>query len=101
VRAALEAMEPTDWLAAVIELVRCGAGTLADADGLVALAARCLDVDSGAADPKAGPRMRLAFAALIPIWRALGAVDDDGALTALGAWGIPLALARAWDGDLP
>lgn len=97
---ALDSMELNEWLAMVIELVRCGPGSLADPDSLVALAARCLDVDSAAADPKAGPTMRAAFAVIVPIWRALGAVDASSALTPLGAWGIPVALARAWGGVL-
>jgi hypothetical protein len=101
VAAALDSLEINDWLAAVIELVRCGPGTLADAESLVALAARCLDVDSAAVDPGSGPTLATAFGAIVPIWRALGAVDASGGLTALGAWGIPVALARAWAGELP
>jgi hypothetical protein len=83
----------------VIELVRCGPGCLADPDTLVALAARCLEVDSAAADPKAGPTMRHAFSAVVPVWEALGAIDAEAKLTPLGAWGIPRALARAWGGE--
>ncbi len=98
--AALDSMELNEWLAMVIELVRCGPGCQADPDTLVALAARCLEVDSAAADPKAGPTMRNAFSAIVPVWEALGAVDADGKLTPLGAWGIPRALARAWGGEL-
>ncbi|MHB8464431.1 MAG: hypothetical protein ACYDH6_08380 [Acidimicrobiales bacterium] len=98
--ASIETLDPADWLAAIIELVRCGPGTLADPDSLVALAARCLDVDSAAADPKAAPSLRAEFAAVMPVWRALEAVDASGALTALGAWGIPEALARQWGGSL-
>lgn len=97
---AFDRIELNDWLAMVIELVRCGAGTEVDPDSLLALAARCLAVDSAAADRRAAPAIRAAFAAVIPIWEALGAVDASGALTALGAWGIPIALARAWGGKL-
>lgn len=96
----LDAMEPGDWLATIIELVRAGPGAPVDAESLLELSARCLDVDSGAADPTAASSMTVAFDALIPVWRALDAMDAEGRLTALGAWGLPLALARAWAGWL-
>jgi len=97
----LDSMEPSDWLATIVELVRAGPGTALDAESLLALSARCLDVDSAAADPTAASSMTVAFEALIPVWQALDAIDAEGALTALGAWGLPLALARAWAGWLP
>jgi hypothetical protein len=36
---------------------------------------------------------------VVPTWEAVGAVDADRRLTALGAWGLPRALARAWGSD--
>lgn len=96
----LDSMEPGDWLSTVVELARAGAGTPADAENLLALSARCLDVDSAAVDPGAATTMTVAFEAVFPVWRALGAVDRNGKLTALGAWGLPHALARAWAGSL-
>ncbi|GAC1545345.1 MAG: hypothetical protein NVS3B12_34150 [Acidimicrobiales bacterium] len=98
--ACLDAMEADDWLATVLELVRSGAGTAADVDALVALSARCLDVDSAAVDPVAAAAMAVAFEAVLPVWRAAGVVDRDGTFTALGVWGLPHALARAWAGSL-
>ena len=92
----LDSMEPSDWLSAVVELVRAGAGALADPESLLALSARCLDVDSAAVDPTAAAAMTIAFETVLPVWRALGALDAGGHLTALGQWGLPLALARAW-----
>jgi hypothetical protein len=94
----LDAMELNDWLATIIELVRSGPGTAARPDSLLPLSARCLDVDSAAVDADLAPVMAVAFGAVQPVWRALGAVDDGGCLTPLGAWGLPLALARAWGG---
>jgi hypothetical protein len=44
--------------------------------------------------------VELAFEAVLPTWEAVGAVDGDRRLTALGAWGLPRALVRAWDSDL-
>jgi hypothetical protein len=96
----LDAMELDDWLATMIELVRSGCGTPADAESLLALSARCLDIDSGAVDPEQAPMMAGAFDALLPIWRALDAVTEATTLTPLGAWGLPRALARAWAGTL-
>lgn len=96
----LDAMELSDWLATVIELVRAGPGAAADPDSLLPLSARCLDVDSAAVDADLAPIMAVAFGAVYPVWRLLGAVDEGGCLTALGAWGLPLSLARAWGGWL-
>ncbi|HEY2430935.1 MAG TPA: hypothetical protein VGI06_18510 [Acidimicrobiales bacterium] len=98
--ACLDAMELDDWLSTILELVRAGPGTAADPESLLALSARCLDVDTAAVDPALAPRMLTAFGVLAPVWRALGAVDAAGVLTPLGAWGLPLALARAWGGWL-
>jgi hypothetical protein len=64
------------------------------------LAARCMDVDSGALEAQSAALMRMAFELIIPVWTAVGVVGPDGALTPLGAWGLPLALARAWGGSL-
>ncbi|GAC1320264.1 MAG: hypothetical protein NVSMB12_19900 [Acidimicrobiales bacterium] len=96
----LDIMEPSDWLSTVVELVRSGVGALADPENLLALSARCLDVDSAAVDPGSAAQMTLAFEAVLPVWRGLGAVDRTGHLTTLGQWGLPLALARAWGGWL-
>jgi hypothetical protein len=96
----LASMELDDWIATVIELTRAGPGTPIDPQSLLVLAARCMDVDSGAVEPQSAALMRMAFEVVVPIWRAVGAVSDDGLLTALGAWGLPLALARAWGGSL-
>ncbi len=40
-----------------------------------------------------------AFEAALYCWEALGAVSDQWWLTRLGWWGLPRALARAWNGD--
>jgi hypothetical protein len=100
VAAVTDHLEADDWLATVLELVRAGPGTPAAPDRLVALSARCLDVDSAAADPALAPTLVAAFEAVLPVWRSLGAVDAEDRVTALGVWGLPLALARAWGGWL-
>jgi hypothetical protein len=93
-------MELNDWLAATVELVRGGVGTAAGPDELLTLSAQCLDIDSAAVEPEMVPILRTGFAALQPVWVGLGAVDGKGRLTGLGAWGLPVALARAWGGWL-
>jgi len=100
VQACLAALERDDWLSTIIELTRAGAGTPVDPQSLLVLSARCMDVDSGAVDPESAAMMAVVFDMLIPVLRAVGAVGEDGTLTELGAWGLPLALARAWGGDL-
>jgi hypothetical protein len=96
----LASMELDDWIATVIELTRAGPGTPVDPQSLLVLAARCMDVDSGAVEPQSAARMRMAFEVVVPVWRAVGAIGNDGLLTLLGAWGLPRALAWAWGGSL-
>jgi hypothetical protein len=96
----LASMELDDWIAPVIELTRAGPGTPVDPQSLIVLAARCMDVDSGALEPQSAALMRMAFEVVVPVWRAVGAISDEGVLTSLGAWGLPVALARAWGGSL-
>jgi hypothetical protein len=97
---ALAGVEPDDWLATILELTRAGPGTPVDPESLLVLSARCMDVDSGAFEPHRAACMAQAFELVVPLWFELGAVDDDGLLTRLGAWGLAPALARAWGGDL-
>src|SRR5918993_2433826 len=75
--AAVMALELADWVGAVVGLVRGGVGANAEPAALVAAINDCQEVD-GKVDPD----------------------DADRRLTALGAWGLPRALARAWGGDL-
>ena len=96
----LASLELDDWLSTVIELTRAGAGTPVDPQSLLVLSSRCMDVDSGAVEPESAGLMEAAFEVIVPVWQAVGAVADDATLTELGAWGLPLALARAWDGEL-
>jgi hypothetical protein len=54
----------------------------------------------GTVNPDDADLVELAFEVVLSTWDAVGAVDADRRLTALGAWGLPWALARAWGGDL-
>jgi hypothetical protein len=97
--AAVMALELADWLGAVIGLVRGGVGASAEPAALVAAINNCSEVD-GTVDPDDADLVELAFEVMLPTWETVGAVDADRRLTALGAWGLPRALARAWGGDL-
>jgi Plasmid pRiA4b ORF-3-like protein len=96
--ASVMALELADWLGAVIGLVRGGVGASADPEALVAAINDCPEVD-GTVDPDDADLVELAFEVVVPTWEAVGAVDADRRLTALGAWGLPRALARAWGSD--
>jgi hypothetical protein len=97
--AAVMALELADWVGVVIGLVRGGVGVSADPAALVAAINDCPEVD-GTVDPDDADLVELAFEVVLPTWEAVGAVDADRRLTALGVWGLPRALARAWGSDL-
>jgi hypothetical protein len=97
--ATVMALELADWVGAVIGLVRGSVGADAEPAALVAAINNCQEVD-GMVDPDDADLVELAFEVVLPTWEAVGAVDADRRLTALGAWGLPGALARAWGGDL-
>ena len=90
-------LEWADWLGALIELCREGAGAPVDPSGLVDRVNRCPEVSTSV---PAGdrPRVEWAFAVMTDPWRQLGVVDD-GALSELGAVLIPVAVHSAWAGD--
>jgi len=90
---ALCALDHYDWLAVSTALARGGPGTATTADALARFVGEYDpdDVDDQA-DAAAGM-----FLHVVPLWRALGVVDDDDALTELGHWGIPEAVQRAWE----
>jgi len=110
--AAWIALMHPDWIGAVVTLVRGGVGTPADADSLAQYAATFDFEESD--DPEAddetddwddedlsGGRRALAvgFSTVELLWFVLGALDDESRLTALGWWGLPEALPRAWAGE--
>lgn len=96
VEAAWSTLEPADWAGAIIGLVRGDVGQSADPEVLVSLIEDCPDV---VAELLAGDDRKIVVAALntvVGLWQALGAVDADRRLTALGRWGLPEALRLAW-----
>jgi hypothetical protein len=103
---------PADWAGAVIGLVRSGVNTTATAGDLVRYARQCPEImsteepgdEAVAYDPFAGgmaddESLGRGFEAALLCWEAIGAVSDQRWLTRLGWWGLPRALARAWNGD--
>lgn len=96
--ASIMALEHADWLGAVVGLVRAGVGASADPQALVQYINDCPEVE-GAVDPDEESLVETAFELVLPAWEAAGAVDDRRRLTPLGRWGLPRALAWAWNGD--
>ncbi len=105
-------LRPADWAGAVIGLVRSGVNAIATAEDLVRYARQCPEITSTedpgdeavAYDPFAGgvaddESLGRGFEAALLCWEALGAVSEQRWLTRLGWWGLPRALARAWNGD--
>lgn len=96
VLASLCAIHHADWLAAVAALARRGPGVLASPERIARFVAESEDVDVPMDDPEDIETTETLFAAVLPLWRHLGVVDETGVLTPLGWWGLPRALERAW-----
>lgn len=94
----LIALEHADWLGAVIGMARSGAGTSVTARQLVAFIDACPEVEGDIEDDDR-EFVADAFQLILPTWQAAGALDAHMRLTELGRWGLPRALAWAWDAD--
>jgi hypothetical protein len=96
----LLSLEHADWLGAIVTVVRAGQGADASPETLVDGIRRCpevqletdLDLDDEA-------HLRTAFWIVALPWHVLGITDRDQRLTAIGAWILPRALARAWNAE--
>lgn len=89
-------MEAADWAGLIIGLVRGDVGQSAEPEVLAHLIESCPDIET---DPLFGEDREAVIEALDTVvswWQALDAVDEDRRLTALGRWGLPLALEAAW-----
>jgi hypothetical protein len=97
----LMSIEHADWLGAVVSAVRAGPGAEVSPRSLVAGIEACPEVESGPGRDFEDDVVFLAaaFSILASPWRALGLVDRDERLTALGTWVLPRSLARAWRSD--
>ncbi len=96
--AAIIALEPADWVGAIIGVVREGEGANVSPEALVGYIDDCPEVE-GVVDPDEAPLVEMAFELILPGWEAAGAVDENRRLTSLGRWGLPRALAWAWAWD--
>lgn len=76
------------WLCAVAALTLWGPRTLADAEALSSIV-----VESEGGD---GAGLTNVFSTVESRWQAIGALDEQQRLTALGWWGLPEALLRTW-----
>lgn len=111
--AVMSVLRPADWAGAVIGVVRSGVNSAVTAEHLLryareespdAASTREADRADPAYDPFASvaeddESLLRAFEATLRLWEAIGAVNDAWWLTGLGCWGLPRALARAWNGD--
>lgn len=98
--ATLLTLEHADWLGAIVSIVRQGAGANASPETLAAGVASCPEVELEAGlDPDDETYLETAFWTVALPWHVLGVTDRDQRLTALGAWILPRALARAWGSD--
>lgn len=84
-----------DWVAAVIALVRQGAGADASPEALVRASSLVPEIE-GDLDPDDVGLVEHAFEVVTPLWQALGAVDAGRRVTQMGCWGLPRALWLTW-----
>lgn len=98
--AILISLEHADWLGAIISVVREGPGADASPDALTNGARTCPEVEMASdLDLDDEAHLETALWILVSPWHALGLTDRDQRLTAVGAWILPRALARAWGSD--
>ena len=98
--ATLLTLEHADWLGAILSVVRRGRDADASPEALADGITTCPELELEAEldlDEKA--HLETAFWILALPWQVLGLTDRDQRLTALGAWILPRALARAWGAD--
>lgn len=95
----LMTLQHGDWAGAVIGLARVGVGTRAWPEDLFDLADACPEIEGSYEEDDREP-IEFAFGLMVPIWEAVGALDEHRRLTPLGYWGLARALAWAWDGSL-
>jgi hypothetical protein len=98
--ATLLTLEHADWLGTIVSIVRRGPGADASPEALVDGIRACPEVElESGLDPDEEAHLQTAFWILALPWHVLGVTDRAQRLTALGAWILPRALARAWGSD--
>ncbi len=96
----LLSLEIADWVGAIVGLVRAGVGASAEPRDLVEYIDNCPEISGPPLELDDVSFIGASVEIVLPRWEALGAVDEDRRLTPLGAWGLPRALACAWNHDL-
>ncbi|HET9840757.1 MAG TPA: SEC-C metal-binding domain-containing protein, partial [Nocardioides sp.] len=96
--AAVMALQHADWLGLVLGLVRRGVGAELDAETAQRDVEGLDDIEGEIEDPEGQlDVLEIAVEVVAPLWTYLGILDDDRRLTALGRWGLPVALAHTWE----
>jgi hypothetical protein len=90
------AVETVDWLGIVTALARKGPGTFAMPMELARFLEESEDVDVTYEDPDDLQAEAVMLHDVVFLWEMIGALDEHQRLTALGWWGLPKALERAW-----
>lgn len=100
-----------EWIAIAAIIAREGPGSSVEADHLAGSVAEfdfaALDesdadgaenawFEDGLDDDTGAMVISIGLLPVLRLWRQLGAVDHDDTLTALGWWGIPESVSRAW-----
>jgi hypothetical protein len=91
-------LEHADWLALVVGLVRRGLGARLDAESWFADLSTLPEIEGEAPDDLEayyGPVVET----IAPLLQAIGALDSDRRLTAVGRWGLPQVLLLVWGGE--
>ena len=99
-QASLAGLTMADWIGAVIGLVRAGPGSPADTATVLWHIRTCPEIDDDPLDEYDEQMIAAGFDIVLPAWRTAGVIDRHAALTDLGAWLLPRALASAWGIDL-
>lgn len=94
-QAAIATLAHADWVAAMVAMVRLGAGADLSPAALVRAGSAVPEIE-GDIEPDDAGLLEHAFEVIMPLWQALGAVDEDRRLTDLGCWGLPRALWMSW-----
>lgn len=92
---AVMSLTHADWIAAVLALVRQGAGSDASPQALARKSMLVPEIE-GEIDPADIGLVEHAFEVVTPLWQALGAVDEQRRVTRLGCWGMPRAFWLTW-----
>ena len=93
--AAVASLEHADWVGSVVGVVRAGPGASIDPEAVLEYIDNCPELE-GDRDPDDDIVIEHAFEVLLPLWQAIGVVDDDRRVTRLGIWALPQLLIAAW-----